>query len=201
MINHAREINWDESIELIVHRARNGDQTAFMDLVDRFHGMAYASAYAIVRNKQDAEDAVQEAFIQAYRYLHTLDNPNRFAPWLRSIIRQRCYGLIRVLKRRFLWIAATHSDSDPVDSAPSSARDWPSTILFHAEIWERSMAALSRRSREIVLLYYMEGYTCSQIADLLQLSEGAIKSHLHKARKKIEDQLRKLGVRSADCLG
>ncbi len=185
-----------ERIDLIVYQAQNGDPKAFMELVNRFSGMSYAAAYAILRNKEDAEDAVQEAFVHAYRYLPTLTDPNRFAPWMRAIVRQECCGFIRRWKRKMKMMENIHLASWWTQDFPH--RDYPSSKVFQKEIWERSIAVLSQRSREIVLLYYLEGYTCVRIAELLELSEGAVKSHLHKARKKLEVILRKMKVQFAD---
>lgn len=187
-----------ERIDLVVYQAQNGDQKAFMELVNRFSGMSYAAAYAILRSKEDAEDAVQEAFVRAYRYLPTLTDPNRFAPWMRAIVRQECCGLIRRWKRKIKMMENIHLASWWTQDFPH--QEYPSSKAFQKEIWERSMAVLSQRSREIVLLYYIEGYTCVRIADLLELSEGAVKSHLHKARKKLEVVLSKMKVQFADGL-
>ena len=136
---------------------------------------------------------------EAHQYLHSLSEPNRFGGWLRSIVRQECCGFIRFWQRKMKgW---TEVSTDVLEPLSSLFHDAPSVEAYQNEIWDRSLKVLSQRSREIVLLYYMEGYTCAQIADLLQLSEGAVKSHLHKARNKIERQLRKLGVTSVSCVG
>lgn len=198
MTGYGVETNPNDRIDLIVLRAQSGDRSAFMELVNRFSGMSYATAYAIVRNKEDAEDAVQDAFIQAHRHLHTLTDPTRFAPWLRSIVRQQCCGLIRICRRRLRHWERVSSES--FRTVPAPFVDRPREQVFQQELWDRCMAVLNRRAREITLLYYMEGYSCIQIAEILQLSDGAVKSHLHKARKTIERQLQRMGVQSLECL-
>ncbi len=194
----AQHIQQDR-IDFIILRVQNGDREAFMELVDRFSGMAYSTAYTILRNKEDAEDAVQEAFIRAHKYLHTLSDPRRFGGWLRSIVHQECCNLIRFWKRKKKGLDEVQTEL--LERLSSLFRNGPSSKAYRNEIWERSLSVLSQRAREIVLLYYMEGYTYAQIGNLLQLTEGAVKSHLHKARNKIGRRLSKLGVTSLVGMG
>lgn len=180
----------------LVRRAQRGDRCAFASLVERHGGRAFAVAYAILRDREEAEDAVQEAFIKAFRYMSRLEDPERFAAWLRCIVRQECCGFLRRCRRRVALLAALalerlHPDGRTPEGAPGS-------VLYRKELWDRCISGLSDRAREVVMLHYMEGHSCERIAGLMGIREGTVKSHLFKARRKMEAQLQRMGIRSLE---
>ncbi|HPA45801.1 MAG TPA: RNA polymerase sigma factor [bacterium] len=180
----------------LVRRAQAGDRSAFGSLVEWYGGQAFATAYAILRDRQEAEDAVQEAFIKAYRYLEGLNDPLRFGPWLRSIVRQECCGLLRRLRRKVALLSDLTRERSLPDSIPRSASI--GSEIYRREIWDCCLSGLTEKAREIVILHYTEGFSCEQIAGMMNISEGTVKSHLFKARRKIEIRLERMGVRSVD---
>lgn len=182
----------------LVWRAKNGDQKAFSDLIQVYGGQAFAAAFAVLRNREDAEDAVQNAFVKAFQNLKSLRDESSFPGWLRSIVRQECFSLLRTYKRKTLQLQALTEDVLNMNFQSIEARQGKK--IYHQQIWDHSLAALSDRSREIVTLHYVEGFSCEGIAKLLAISEGAVKSHLFKARKKIESRLKRIGIQSLDDL-
>jgi RNA polymerase sigma-70 factor (ECF subfamily) len=180
----------------LVRRAQGGDRSAFGCLVKSYGGQAFAVAYAILRDREEAEDAVQEAFIKAFGYISHLEHPDRFAPWLRSIVRQECCGILRRCRRRLALLGGlAWGHLRPDERMPEGI---PGSEAYRGELWDLCISALSDRAREIVILHYAEGYSCEQIAELMGIREGTVKSHLFKARRKIGAQLGRLGVRSLD---
>lgn len=194
------EVTADQEVEIrdLVRRSQGGDQFAFASLVERYGGQAFAVAYAILRDRDEAEDAVQEAFIKAFRYISRLEDPDRFGGWLRSIVRQECCGFLRRCRHRLALLAALARDRLHLDGhAPEGL---PGSVAYRKELWDLCISGLPDRAREIVILHYGEGLSCKQIANLMGIREGTVKSHLFKARRRIEAQLRRWGIQSLDAI-
>src|SRR5437870_11991359 len=102
-------------LEASVRRAASGDLDAFADVTRQLQHMAFGYALSFVRNFQEAEDVVQEAFVAAWYALPTLAEPAAFAGWLRAIVRHRAH---RVLRRK-------HLEASPLTSADAVAADEP----------------------------------------------------------------------------
>jgi RNA polymerase sigma-70 factor (ECF subfamily) len=182
----------------LVLKAKNGDRKAFSDLALVYGGQAFAAAFAILRNREDAEDAVQNAFVKAFQKLGQLKDDSSFPGWLRSIVRQECFGLQRTYKRKLLHLTSMAEDILSKDFHFIDAKQ--SKKIYQQEIWDHCLAGLTDRAREIVTLHYVEGFSCEGIAGLMAISDGSVKSHLFKARKKIESRLKRIGIYSLDDL-
>lgn len=180
----------------LVFQAKNGDRKAFSDLAVVYGGQAFAAAFAILRNREDAEDAVQNAFVKAFQKLDQLRDHSSFPGWLRSIVRQECFGLQRTYKRKMLHFTAMAEDILSKDFHYIDAKQ--NKKIYQQEIWDHCLAGLSERAREIVTLHYVEGFSCEGIANLMDISDGAVKSHLFKARKKIKARLKRIGIYSLE---
>src|SRR3977135_865733 len=103
--------------EQLVRRAAQGDVSAFVELTQRFQHFAFGSALALVRDFQQAEDVVQEAFVAAWKALPTLAEPAAFPGWLRGIVRHPAF---RVLRRKQLHaVPLTEAEDRPSDDPPA----------------------------------------------------------------------------------
>ncbi|MFH1737851.1 MAG: RNA polymerase sigma factor [bacterium] len=189
-------VNREGELSGLVRQAQAGDRSAFGLLVEWYGGQAFAAAYAILGSREEAEDAVQEGFIKAFRHISRLKDPEKFAAWLRSIVRQECCGILRRCRRRAAFLADLAQEHLHRD--PHGPKGRAGSEAYRKELWDRCISTLSERAREIVVLHYMEGYSCEQIADHMGIREGTVKSHLFKARRKIEIRLRRLGIGSSD---
>jgi len=161
----------------LVRKARKGDEHAFGQLVARYRGSAYAVALSVIGRHEDAEDAAQEAFIVALQRLEDCRDPDRFAGWFMTIVRNRSRNLIRRESLR---------DMDRVPEATPSRRSGPDRDAEASELRELLEAGLRELpdvQREIVLLHDLEGWKHREIADRLSLPSGTVRSHLHFARK------------------
>ena len=158
-----------------VQRAIENDPGAFTALVGRYRGVAFAYALAILGDRQDAEDVVQEAFVAAHGSLARLDEPAAFVGWLRGIGR---HGCLRRLRRR--------------DVEPSSAvSEWPGAAEAPVEAAARTegrtralaaVRALPPRLREAVTLFYLCECTQAEAAAFLGLPVSTLNDRLHQAR-------------------
>ena len=163
----------------LVRRAQAGDSQAFGVLVGRYMRAAYAVSMSVTGRHDDAEDAVQEAFMVALERLDDCRTPDRFAGWLLTIVRNRARNLVR---REVL------RETDVVPETTASRGPTPEKAAEHSELQERLGTALRRLpevQREIVLLHDLEGWRHREIAERLGIPSGTVRSHLHFARKSL----------------
>ncbi len=163
----------------LVRKARAGDSQAFGVLVGRYMRAAYAVSLSVTGRHVDAEDAAQEAFMVALARLDDCRNPDRFAGWLMTIVRNRARNLVR---REVLRV------TDVVPETAAARGRTPEKEAEHTELRERLETALRRLpeiQREIVLLHDLEGWRHREIADHLGIPPGTVRSHLHFARKSL----------------
>lgn len=137
---------------------------------------AVAYAYAIVRNRQDAEDAVQDAAIHALRAFPQFDAARRFKPWWLTILRNACSDQQR---RRGRFLHALRNLVAPVSAAPLEQ-------AMRAEAVAVALSRLAATHREILELKYLADCTYDDIADVLAIPVGTVMSRLHAARREFE---------------
>jgi RNA polymerase sigma-70 factor (ECF subfamily) len=161
----------------LVARARRGETRAFGALVHRYQRAAFSVAYSVTGRREDAEDAAQESFVVALERLEECRNPDRFAGWLMTIVRNRSRNLVRRESLR---------RTEQVPESTSSGGPGPEREAANRQLAERledAIAELPEVQREIVLLHDLEGWKHREIAERLELPSGTVRSHLHFARK------------------
>lgn len=173
-------------IELHLPAAQAGDKDAYARIVRGCQGGITAIALAVVRDVQASEDIAQEAFLSAWMNLRKLRNPSSFLPWLRQITR----NLARDHLRRRATERIHDGDMDAllrVVADPSP--DLPDRL--HREREEAMVAELidelPEETRELLLIYYREGQSTRQVAELLGLSEVAVRKRLQRARDRLRE--------------
>ncbi|EFO80619.1 sigma-70 family RNA polymerase sigma factor [Oscillochloris trichoides DG-6] len=170
---------------LITRRARSGDQAAFADLVNRYTGAVYNQAYRMLGNAQEAEDAVQEVFLRAYRRLDTYDSSRRFVTWLLTIGSNYCIDRLR--RRRMNWLTL-----DDVAFWLTSSEAGPERQALDAEQHDhvqQALQTLPEGYRSVTFLRYWHDLSYLEIAEMLNLTEATVKTRLHRARKMLRDRL------------
>ena len=173
----------------LVRRARIGDGDAFGVLVDRYMRAAYAVALSVTGSHEDAEDAAQESFLVALQKIEECRNPERFAGWLLTIVRNRSRNLVRRESLR---------DTDQVPASTRSRAPTPDRETERIELRGHLAAALDalpQIQQEIVLLHDLEGWKHREIAERLEIPAGTVRSHLHFARKALREALAESPVR------
>jgi RNA polymerase sigma factor (sigma-70 family) len=159
--------------------ARDGDPAAFRLLVERHLPMARARAARLCPRPDDADDAVQEAFLQAFIALDRLRDPDRFAGWLGGIVANVC----RAQRRR---APLTLLGDWPEDLHPASAHGLPSAEdLDRADALGRAVAGLPPGQRQAVTLFYYADQPAGQVG----ATPGAAKASLHKARRRLREYI------------
>jgi RNA polymerase sigma-70 factor (ECF subfamily) len=196
-----------ESVNSLVMRAQNGDIEAFEKLVERFQDAVFGAAYATVRNFHDAQEIAQEAFILTYQELPRLREPEKFPGWLRRLTITACNRFLgsrrrewsHTAKPRFRLCAPSHAMTPRVTHEQlSTVMDIPSElpgpdVLVEAkELKEQillEISTLSEKNREVVTLFFINGYSHKEISDFLEVPVSTVKGRLHESRKKLQRRL------------
>ncbi|MDO5423804.1 MAG: sigma-70 family RNA polymerase sigma factor [Eubacteriales bacterium] len=135
----------------------------------------YYTARSILRNDEDCADAVQEGLMHAFEKLHTLKEDRYFKTWLTKIVIRECYDILRKQKKQ-----VPYEDSMQEDAAWEPDR--------YSELYQ-AILELPEELRVSVTLYYLEGFSVKETAEILQVREGTVKSRLSRARGKLKECL------------
>ena len=181
----------------LVLAARSGDQSAFTQLVKDHQAMVYSLAYRMTGNPEDAADLTQEAFLNAWRGLAGFDGRSSLATWLYRLTSNACIDFLRKEKRHAA-LSMTLEDSGEEDRQADLPDDRysPQRELERKEAREavrEGLAALSPEHREVLILRELEGLSYTEIAAVLELEEGTVKSRIARARLALRDFLVKSG--------
>ncbi|MEO0576135.1 MAG: RNA polymerase sigma factor [Pseudomonadota bacterium] len=161
-----------------VSRASAGDARAYEHLYRAHCGQIYALCLRMTANTAEAEDATQDAFIQAWNKLSTFRGDSAFSSWLHRIAVNVVLTHMRKRKREVQQLALVVTDA-PSTTEPTHAM--PDL--------ERAIAALPERARQVFVLAGVYGYTHEQVADTLDVAVGTCKAHLHRARQMLKEHL------------
>lgn len=153
--------------------AQQGSETAFAELVRLHHRRAYAVARAIVLSHEDAEDAVQDGFLHAYRALDRFRSDQPFGAWLNRIVANAALDLVRRRKVR---------DADELpETVAMPFRDPGEADELRNRLTD-ALTHLTDRQRAVIVLHDVEGFTHGEIGRILGIPEGTARSDLHHAR-------------------
>ena len=167
-----------------IKKCQLGDREAFRHLVERYQKRAVAHAMVVLLNRDDAEDAVQEAFIDAFKAIGTFDTSRTFYQWFYVLLRNRCYKLIG--KRR------PTENLDDVQLLAAQREDDTRLAL------EKALHSLTYEEREIVSLKYFSGLSYDELATHLQIPRGTVMSRLFYARHRLQRKLRGMLIREQE---
>ncbi len=180
----------------LVKQAVAGDYDAFEAIVDRYHDKAYRLAFSLVKDDDEAQDVVQEAFLNVYRKLDTFKGESQFGSWIYRVVVNAALMRLRKVKRR--------SEIGMEDAGPSISEDegafsnrpsWrvhADEAAENLELREQILSAvdeLNPKYQAVFILREVEDLSLAEIADVLDLTEGAVKTSLHRARLHLQAAL------------
>ncbi len=169
----------------LLRAAMAGRKEAYGQIFKIHRDRAFGLAYQYTRNREDAMDVVQDAFIRAYQNLGRFDISRNFGPWLLRIVRNMAIDLLRKRKRR----AADDLPEVLPDDSPREAAD---EKILRQEVW-RSLQQLPEMQKEIIFLKDYQGHSYAEIAEIMQIPIGTVMSRLHHARKRLADVVKEGG--------
>lgn len=163
--------------------AQKGDREAFGELVRRYGPTARRVARAVLHHPEDADDAAQDGFFSAWRNINRYDPGRQFGPWVLRIVVNAAHDLRRRRQIR---------ETDPVSSQLSGGEASPAALVEQGELGERidgALQGLPERQRLAVVLFDAEGFSHGEIAQMLGIPEGTVRSDVFHARRALRAQL------------
>ena len=174
--------NHDDEQGLVV-RVQQGDTDAYAVLVRRHLPRAYRIAWRVLRHREDAEDAVQDAFLRALERIDQCDPERPFGPWFFRVVATTAINKQRSSKRR-----ATDELSDREVSDAMGPADAATLSVLRGEV-DAALATLPPMQRQLIEMVTFEEFTPTEAAQLLEIPAGTARWHLHEARKALRTQL------------
>ena len=163
--------------------AQAGDREAFGALVSRYAAQARRVARAVLGNEADADDAAQDGFLAALKNLGRYDPHRPFGPWLLRIVANAAMDRLRRGRVR----AAEALPAGLAASEPGP--DWATDAWAFQEALRAALATLPERQRMAVVLFDVEGYSHAEIADMLRVPQGTVRSYVFHARRALRNAL------------
>lgn len=170
-----------------------GETQLFHELIRPHERSVFAMAMSLLQNEADAEDAMQETFLKAFRSLASFRGDARFSTWLISIVLNEARSKLR--RKKLISLDAEPDGDNPSDFSPALLRDWhevPSQALERHEMKQMlqdAIAALPDGYRVVFLLREVEELSTQEAAAMLQMNESALKVRLHRARMMLQKEL------------
>ena len=182
----------------LVQRAKQGDEESFAALVEQNQGRIYNLALRMTGNPDDALELSQEAFLNAWKGLGKFQGDSSFATWLYRLTSNVCIDFLRREKRRNA-LSMTISLDDEEEARQAELPDERFSPHVEAERRERQetlragLSTLSAEHRRVLILRELEGLSYGEIAQVLGLEEGTVKSRIARARLALRNYLKKQG--------
>ena len=171
--------------EELIARAQRGDTHAYTELVHRYQGIAFRTAYVVAGDAADAEDAAQDAFVKAWRALGRFRRGAPFRPWLLQIVANEARNRRRSAGRRAHLALRVAGGASSGDAAPS-----PEATLLAAEQRDELLAAvnaLPEEQRAVISLRYFVGLSEDEVAQALGVAHGTVKSRTARALDRLRE--------------
>jgi len=186
----------------LVHASKNGDVAAFEQLVKRYDRQLLRIAQSVTHNREDSQDAVQEAFLKAYQHLADFREDSQFSTWLIRITLNQ--SLMKLRKQRAVREVSLDEDFQADgDMLPLEVADWapnPEQLYFASELRDiliKTLQELRPSLRTVFVLRDVEGLSINQTAEALVLSAAAVKARLWRARLQVREGLNKYFTQQA----
>ncbi len=182
--------------ELLIERIKNGDTAAYNDIVARYYGRIYARVSQLLKNKQDAEEVTQDAFIRAHRGLDKFRGDAAFSTWLYQIATNLAHN------RYWYWFRRKRDYSISLDQPLSTDGDLtlenvmpcsgetPAEAAVNQEFVDRvseCMNGLNEKHKEVLILRNVKNLSYEEIAQQLEISVGTVKSRIARGRESLRD--------------
>jgi len=161
----------------MVKSAKAGNKESFARVYDMIAPELYKVALYTLGNQQDAEDAVSETFVEAYKGIANLRDESSFKRWMMTILSIRC-------KRRISGYIKERKNVDIDDMIETPAEPESVSQTDKISVWQ-AVESLEKDEREIIMLATVQGYTTREVAEMLDLPHGTVSSKLHRTLKKL----------------
>ncbi len=176
--------------EHYIERVLHGDQPSFAILVERHKQMVFTIASRMLKNREEAEEVAQDAFLKAYKSLKTFKKKSKFSTWLYKIVYNLCVSKLRKKKPEIF----------SIDENEEQSYDLPDTTYKLEELeyqdkkkyLEKAIGQLNEEEQTIILLFYHEDLSIDEIANIVNLTASNVKVKLYRGRKRLYEHLNQL---------
>ena len=168
----------------------DGDKQAFSELVRRHEDTVFSFAFKVCRDREKAEEALQDTFVNVYRKLHQFDGKSKFSTWLYSIVTNNC--LMKNRQRKIDEVSVRLDEEHGVEVSHPSGGPTPLETVMSDELQKKldsAILTLPVDYRVVFVLRDIEGLSAQETAEVLNLTVAAVKSRLHRARSTLREQL------------
>ena len=176
----------------LILQAQAGDRHSFDQLVAQAYPLVFNTAYRILGDHDAAADATQTSFVRAYRSLRTFRGSSSFTTWLYRIVSNVCLDMVRRRKRQAQSLTLDSDEESQGERDIPDERDHPERLLLETELQQavhRALQTLSPEHRVVLTLYDLAGFSYEEIAAMLKLPLGTVKSRLNRARLALRDEM------------
>jgi RNA polymerase sigma-70 factor (ECF subfamily) len=170
----------------VIDRCIAGDESAFKSLYDNHSNVMYNTAYRIVNSQPDAEDLVQDAFLDAFRNISGFENRSAFSTWLKRILIYKCINHLKKKK-----IIANELKDNYSDSIASEESSYEEEIQWEVNKVLKGIELLPDHYRLVINLYLIEGYDHEEIALITHLPEATVRTQYVRGKKKLVDIIKR----------
>jgi RNA polymerase sigma-70 factor (ECF subfamily) len=189
--------------QILIERCKMGDQGAFGSLVEMHQDYVYNLAYRILQNHEEADDATQEAFVKIWQALPTFRGDAKFTTWSYRIVHNLCLNRLRSSKSGPQTVSVEYNWNDEGDEGerellanlPGDTSDDPANRFDSIEqrklIW-KEVDNLPDKYRSIITLYYGQELSYEEIAEVMNVPVGTVKTHLFRAKGILRNKLNDL---------
>ncbi|HLI06070.1 MAG TPA: RNA polymerase sigma factor [Ktedonobacteraceae bacterium] len=174
--------------QILAVRALQGDEEAFEDIFNHYRGLMFRTAYSIVKDRDNAEDAVQNAFIQAWQHLPGLREIGALRSWLMRIVVNQCISYKRRLARSTIFLQQALAEQE-TERAAQMAAYAEGTIEGRWDL-AQAIEVLPARQQTVIVLHYYQGMTLSEMSEALQTSENTLKKRIQAALSNLRQVLK-----------
>jgi RNA polymerase sigma-70 factor, ECF subfamily len=179
----------------LLEQARQGDESAFGALVERYQHVVVRAAMAVVRHRADAEDVAQEAFLRAFRHLDGFRGEASVKTWLLAITWRQALSHRRSLTARVRRLVTPNRDEPFDPPAPQCPHDAALADVELARVVARVVRTLPVKYREVLLLSATGDHTFDEMSEALGVPAGTLKWRVSEARRRLKDKLERMGLR------
>jgi len=173
----------------ILNRIRTGDKAAFKELINRHKDYAFTVAYRILNNREDAEEVAQDAFMQAFGALKSFNAESKFTTWFYRIVFNA--ALMQKRKNKVMLIdIETSSEAFLVSHSSDSAVDLQKNERKNAI--QKALQNLSADDTAMITFFYLKELSLEEIAEITKISAETAKVKIHRARKRLAEEMKKM---------
>ena len=177
--------------QTLIEQCLAGRREAFGQLVDRYQNRLFHSLMHLLGSTEDAQDAAQDAFVQAFEKLASFRGQSQFYSWLFRIAFNTAVSAKRKTRRMSVSLEGRRESSgaEPSDANPSNEPSYALDVSDRQRLVRQALAELSEDFRTALVLKEMDGMSYEEIADVIEVPLGTVRSRIHRARLELRDKL------------